>query len=178
MGLIMSIAERFERSIPELDEHRGRLKDLVAKLEKNFRKLKTKVTVQTIFSLQVVDYSSTASILENARPTENIIQFLADLNDLLHNANNSAKFRKIVSEIIGGVFDHILVSMETSAATPGNALRFGFCGVQQLVLDIHFFLLVAERFVTSTANETANKICERALRFYFTQNSKIRAPLK
>ncbi|KAJ3018728.1 UNVERIFIED_CONTAM: exocyst complex component exo84 [Siphonaria sp. JEL0065] len=170
------LAIRFDRSIPELDEHRGRLRGVISAMQNNFVKLKVKHIVQNVFSLQAVDYSSTASILENAKPTENAITFLSEINDLLRDAENSSPFRKISTDIIQGVFSQMMEA--TSWETDRGPLRFGFCGVQQLVLDIHFFLHVAEPFVNPQANEMANKVCEKALRAYFTQNAKIRANLK
>ncbi|KAJ3293381.1 exocyst complex component exo84 [Rhizoclosmatium sp. JEL0117] len=170
------LAQRFDRSIPELDEHRGRLRGLVNAMQNNFVKLKVKNVIQNVFSLQAVDYSSTASILENAKPTDNVILFLSDMNDMLRDAENSAAFRKILIDIIHGVFT--AMNEASHWENERGPLRFGFCGVQQLVLDIHFCLHVAEPFVNSSANELANKVCERALRTYFTQNTKIRATLK
>lgn len=55
---------------------------------------------------------------------------------------------------------------------------FGFGGVQQLVLDIHFFLKIAEKYISENTNSMANLICERALRLYFAQNKDIKAALK
>ncbi|KAI9327477.1 hypothetical protein BDR26DRAFT_842971 [Obelidium mucronatum] len=170
------LALRFDRSIPELDEHRGRLRGVVSAMQNNFTKLKVKYIVEKVFSLQAVDYSSTASILENAKPTESAIMFLSDINDLLRDAENSPAFRKISIDIIQGVFSQMMEA--NSWETDRGPMRFGFCGVQQLVLDIHFFLHVAEPFVNQQANEMANKVCEKALRAYFTQNAKIRANLK
>ncbi|KAJ3230788.1 exocyst complex component exo84 [Chytriomyces hyalinus] len=170
------LALRFDRSIPELDDHRGRLRGVVSAMHTNFTKLKIQYFTQKVFSLQAVDYSSTASILENARPTENVIQFLSDLNDLLADGENTTAFRKIVTEIISGLFAQMLDA--SSWETDRGPMRFGFCGVQQLVLDIHFFLHVAEAFVSPYAHDTANRICEKALKTYFTQNAKVRTGLK
>ncbi|TPX74556.1 hypothetical protein CcCBS67573_g04173 [Chytriomyces confervae] len=170
------LALRFDRSIPELDDHRGRLRGVVSAMHTNFTKLKIQYFTQKVFSLQAVDYSSTASILENARPTENVVQFLSDLNDLLADGENTTAFRKIVTEIITGLFVQMMEA--SSWETDRGPMRFGFCGVQQLVLDIHFFLHVAESFVSAHAHDTANKICEKALKTFFTQNTKVRTGLK
>ncbi|KAJ3238945.1 exocyst complex component exo84 [Chytriomyces hyalinus] len=170
------LALRFDRSIPELDDHRGRLRGVVSAMHTNFTKLKIQYFTQKVFSLQAVDYSSTASILENARPTENVVQFLSDLNDLLADGENTTAFRKIVTEIITGLFVQMMEA--SSWETDRGPMRFGFCGVQQLVLDIHFFLHVAESFVSAYAHDTANKICEKALKTFFTQNTKVRTGLK
>ncbi|KAI8622354.1 hypothetical protein BC830DRAFT_1089575 [Chytriomyces sp. MP71] len=167
---------RFDRSIPELDEHRGRLKGVVTAMRTNFTKIKVREITKKVFSLQAVDYSSTASILDNAKPTENVLQLLSDLNDLLADAENTAVFRKIVCDIVSGVFSQMMEA--NSWETEHGPLRFGFCGVQQLVLDIHFFLHIAEHFISPAANEIANKICEKALKSYFMQNAKIRGNLK
>lgn len=51
-------------------------------------------------------------------------------------------------------------------------------GVQQLVLDIHFFLRVTDLFISDETSDAANSICERALRAYFAQNKNMNVPLK
>jgi hypothetical protein len=52
--------------------------------------------------------------------------------------------------------------------TENGPRRFGFGGVQQMVLDIHLMLRICEKFVSDKANENANLICENGLRAYFT----------
>lgn len=56
--------------------------------------------------------------------------------------------------------------------------KFGFGGVQQLVLDIHLLLRIGELFVSEQTNSKANTVCEKALRLYFSQNRDVKFALK
>ncbi|KAI8803168.1 hypothetical protein BJ742DRAFT_872731 [Cladochytrium replicatum] len=63
--------------------------------------------------------------------------------------------------------------------TPAKVPRqFGFGGVQQLVLDVQFFLALAESIISEETNHLANDVCERALRLYFQQNVGLQEALK
>ena len=50
--------------------------------------------------------------------------------------------------------------------------------MQQLVLDIHYFLHVADYFVSEQTSLNANTICEKALRAYFSGNRGVGVALK
>ncbi|KAI8055897.1 Cullin repeat-like-containing domain protein [Syncephalis plumigaleata] len=56
--------------------------------------------------------------------------------------------------------------------------RFGYAGVQQFVLDIHFLLKVCDAYVSDTAASAGNMVCERALRLYFSQNKHSKRTLQ
>ncbi len=47
-----------------------------------------------------------------------------------------------------------------------------------MVLDFQFLLKCMESYVSPKANDTANEICEKALRAYFSQNKDLKAALK
>ena len=47
-----------------------------------------------------------------------------------------------------------------------------------MVLDIHLFLRIAEKYVSDPANENANLICETGLRAYFTDQQDLSGELK
>ena len=84
--------------------------------------------------------------------------------------------QKIVSEIIQRLFDFMT---ETRCWESDKGPRkFGFGGVQQLVLDIHLLLRIVEEFVSDQTNIKANTVCEKALRLYFSQNKDMKVPLK
>lgn len=55
---------------------------------------------------------------------------------------------------------------------PNGPRLFGFGGVQQLVLDVHFVLRLCEAYVNDRTNDAANEVCEKALRAYFSQRKE------
>lgn len=62
--------------------------------------------------------------------------------------------------------------------TPKGPRKFGFGGIQQLMLDMTFILRVFEEQITEESNDLSNTICEKALKSYFTQNPNVTVPLK
>lgn len=83
---------------------------------------------------------------------------------------------KIVTDIIQKLFDFMTESRCWESEK--GPRKFGFGGVQQLVLDIHLFLRIAEDYVSEQTNIKANTVCEKALRLYFSQNKDMKVALK
>jgi hypothetical protein len=55
---------------------------------------------------------------------------------------------------------------------------FGFCGVQQFILDVHLFLKVCDPYLSDRTTRVANSVCERALKTYFKRAKDPKALLK
>ncbi|KAJ1551456.1 hypothetical protein HK405_014481, partial [Cladochytrium tenue] len=94
---------RFERTIPELEEHQERLtKILEARHEQAFVDTMVAKIAGKIYSLQLSDYSSSAAILDEATPSDGIIGLLSELNGLLSEAADfpGARAHRMVSAII------------------------------------------------------------------------------
>jgi hypothetical protein len=83
---------------------------------------------------------------------------------------------KILTSIIQKLFD--FMSESRCWESDKGPRKFGFGGVQQLVLDIHLFLRIMEGYITDYTNIKANGVCERALRLYFSQNKDMKISLK
>ncbi|KAJ3328132.1 exocyst complex component exo84 [Blyttiomyces sp. JEL0837] len=172
MGLIISISIRFERSIPELQEHQQRLEGLVTEMHVNWVSKQATIILETVYNLDIAEYSSSASILEMAQPSDVIIKLLGYIDQLISDSNEYDTIAQLTSDLISKV-----ISLLNDDSLWSNR-RIGFGGVQQLVLDIHFFLKVTATYITNDCNTAANLICERALRLYFAQNPNIKAALK
>ncbi|KAI9344811.1 hypothetical protein DFJ73DRAFT_839749 [Zopfochytrium polystomum] len=173
------LAVRFERSIPELDEQGKRLAAAIdTTLEQALVSKIGAHILSRVYSLHVLDFSSSAAILDQANPTDNMIVLLGELDRMLSDAADfpSVRARRMVSDVILQLFSTML--LDTSWETERGERRFGFCGVQQLVLDVHFFLRVAGAFVNPVANAKANAVCERALKVYFGQNPGVKEKMK
>ncbi|KAJ3218340.1 exocyst complex component exo84 [Dinochytrium kinnereticum] len=167
---------RFERPIPELDDHRERIKGAIDKLENSFIRKTTNKILKELFSFDIVDYSSGASILDEAGPSESCVKLVSELNLFASHVGTPLNCRKLLSNILESFF--IRINKVESWETPKGPRRFGFGGIQQLILDIHFIIRICEAIVSQKSNEIANGICEKALRAYFSQNPDIKAPLK
>ena len=48
--------------------------------------------------------------------------------------------------------------------------RYGYAGIQQLVLDVQFIMKLCGVFVNDETSDFANDVCESALRGYFAQH--------
>lgn len=100
----------------------------------------------------------------------------------------------LMTDIIERVFDYMLkgasiyASVKHESKTQANVelcwvndngpRRFGFGGVQQMVLDVHLLLRICEKFVSDKSNEDANEVCENGLRAYFNTDQDLTGELK
>lgn len=84
--------------------------------------------------------------------------------------------QKIVTDIIHKLFE--FMSEQRCWESEKGPRKFGFGGVQQLVLDVHLFLRMAVKYVSDGTNIMANGVCEKALRLYFSQNKDMKISLK
>ncbi|RKO84385.1 hypothetical protein BDK51DRAFT_33016, partial [Blyttiomyces helicus] len=115
--------------------------------------------------------------------TEIVEQFFNIMTERKY-CGNTGRGRAIVRSMESGALEPtftevFFVSMlERCWESERGPRRFGFGGVQLIVLDIHFFLRIAEKFVTDSTQAAANEVCERALRAYFLQNQGQKATLK
>ncbi|KAJ3080588.1 exocyst complex component exo84, partial [Quaeritorhiza haematococci] len=151
----------FDRPVPELEEHRIRLRETVQAMNSAYIRVTTAKMISKDYNFPTIDYSSSASILESAKPSDAITKLVSELHMVAIELDQSTLDKKAtITDIIQRLFEFMTE------------------GVQQLVLDIHFFLRVAEQYVSEKTNLAANAICERALRAYFSQNKDMRVALK
>jgi hypothetical protein len=118
------------------------------------------------YPFPTVDYSSNNSIQDNAKPSVPITKFVVTLHSIAVSTVTPIDRHDVISRCI----ENAMVSMtQIGWETPRGPRTFGFGGVQQLVLDIHFVLRVCESYITDKTNDAANDVCEKALRTYFLQ---------
>jgi hypothetical protein len=56
--------------------------------------------------------------------------------------------------------------------------KFGFGGVQQFILDMHFILHCFKTEIPAEGNVIANQVCEKALKTYMSSSKDLATPLK
>ncbi|KAI8843644.1 hypothetical protein BC829DRAFT_400805 [Chytridium lagenaria] len=168
-----------ERPIPELDDHKEK-----SELESSFIRKTAGKLYKELYNMDFVDYSSGASILDEASPSEPCfkvshtlvcIYFLRFSSELYLFATQVGKpldCRKLLRSTLESLF--VRLNKADAWETPKGPRRFGFGGIQQLILDMHYLIRSCESIVSPKSNEIANSICEKALRAYFSQNPDIK----
>ncbi|EGF80061.1 hypothetical protein BATDEDRAFT_88866 [Batrachochytrium dendrobatidis JAM81] len=157
----IQLEEQFERVIPELDEDCIRHKASLEKVKTVFVESSCSNLIKNDYNFSKVDYSNLS----------------VGLNKLLMNMDATLDCVLLVGRVIQLLFDK-MVNTSAGWETEKGPRKFGFGGVQSLLLDIHFMLRVAETYITEDANKNANSVCEMALRAYFVQNKDLSVPLK
>ncbi|KAJ3397334.1 hypothetical protein HDV05_002962, partial [Chytridiales sp. JEL 0842] len=188
------LALRFERPIPEIYDHQARLRLITKKMRTKLIENFVGRVIPIVYNFQKADYANTAAILETSKPSDAIIKLLQELHKLGTEAEGLLDVKDLLSSVVLRILNGLMegrvtppalkkvsLTMKTPVSiweTERGPRRFGFGGVQQLVLDIHFLLQFLDAFITEESNQLANGICEKALRTYFTQNPNVTAALK
>ncbi|KAJ3338043.1 exocyst complex component exo84 [Gonapodya sp. JEL0774] len=178
--IIAQLSHRFDRPIPELEELLTVGRTLVAHTMETYCVWRSaNLTQSEIFPFERMDYSSNKGISESARPSESITRLILEIHNIAVQIE-SPPLEKF--SILATLIEQLLAIMLEpkgweNSERPGEPRAIGFGGVQQLVLDVHFFLRVCETYVTERANEMADDVCERGLRIYL-QGKKSTAQLK
>jgi hypothetical protein len=105
------------------------------------------------------------------------MKLLLELNQIGYDMDPTLDKREILSMIIERTFSHILLP-ENWVDIDNAPKRFGFGGVQNMILDIHLTLRLCDQYISEVATESANKICENGLRAYFASETDLTGELK
>ncbi|TPX54804.1 hypothetical protein PhCBS80983_g05744 [Powellomyces hirtus] len=162
------LARRFDRAIPELEDMQMSLIRKVTALQhENFVGLIRDALMKDVWNFAALDYTSNGGILDTAKPSEHIMRLIEELNKIQGALSPTLPRQQILTTIVDQIFAAMLApqSWQTPRQTPR---RLGFHGVQQLILDIHFFLRICEPLVSDATSDAANQVCEKALRTFFT----------
>ncbi|KAJ1972071.1 exocyst complex component exo84 [Dimargaris xerosporica] len=171
--LLPKIAARFSnmfhRPAVDFDNLQSRLESFPRTVQEVFCQKKSTAIAQAHYPFATMNFLSSDPITDTARPTSQMIDTVLALTSLgaqldLWPLDKRAILAAMIERFFYGMTDP--AGWDTST---GKRV-FGSQGVQQLVLDIHFFLRVAGPWVTKSANTVANKLCEKALRIYFSTN--------
>ncbi|KAJ3221573.1 exocyst complex component exo84 [Clydaea vesicula] len=96
---------RFDRPIPELEEQRLKLKTVVLAMHGSFIRLSTVKLITKDYNFPNLDYSSSASILDVAKPSEYILNLIKELNNISVEMDPSLNKRAILQHIVERLFE-------------------------------------------------------------------------
>jgi hypothetical protein len=101
------LVDRFERIIPEMDEEEMKLSNKVTKFEAKYIE-QTRVSIfQHEYPWAKLDYSSSASVLDQAMPTEAAIKMLAVLSKNLGEMDPIIDKTRIMQELVLDIFTNM-----------------------------------------------------------------------
>jgi len=158
-SLIERLKTEFDRPIPEMDELLINLQGILEKMEKFTCSLLSDYFLENNTILPSPNYQIDENISDDATPTNEIIKFTDDVYKFDMNKYTLLDSNTLYPLIFEDVFMKLINKVDSCVFTTG--------GVQQFVLDIHFFLQVCEKFINDSINQLANKLCEYALRSYY-----------
>ncbi|ORX93838.1 hypothetical protein K493DRAFT_315777 [Basidiobolus meristosporus CBS 931.73] len=172
------LSELYHGSISELQGLKSRMSGYQSTLTDIYCLRRCHSLVESTYRFADIDYSQSEDIGEDAVPCDQIIKLILDMHDI---SLEAAQWPLNRSLFIAGIIEQFFRTMNDAPCWEGDDHQpraFGYGGVHQLVLDIHFFLKVTDEFITQSTTKAANAICERALRMYFAQNPASKLPLK
>ncbi|ORX60832.1 hypothetical protein BCR36DRAFT_407833 [Piromyces finnis] len=158
-SLVERLKNEFDRPIPEMDELLINLQGILEKMEKFTCSLLSDFFLENNTILPSPNYQIDENISDDATPTNEIIKFTDDVYKFDMNKYTLLDCNTLYPLIFEDIFIKLINKVESCVFTTG--------GVQQFVLDIHFFLQVCEKFINDSINQLANKLCEYALRSYY-----------
>ncbi|KAG4093566.1 hypothetical protein H8356DRAFT_1428566 [Neocallimastix lanati (nom. inval.)] len=158
-SLIERLKKEFDRPIPEMDELLIKLQGILEQMEKFTCSLLSDYFLENNTILPSPNYQITENISDDASPTNEIIKFTDDIYKFDMSKYSILDINILYPLILEDIFLKLINKIESCVFTTG--------GVQQFVLDIHFFLQVCEKFINDSINQLANKLCEYALRSYY-----------
>lgn len=128
-------------------------------------------------------------------PKDAIIRCVQSLAQLFTTADDASRQRRNNSlaveperqpiegkSVLRGVLEQFMIdisSEENWVADQGYDRVFGYSGVQQFILDIHYLSKLCDPYLSETATKLATDSCSRALKIYFkrfTDPSRILKP--
>ncbi|KAJ3181357.1 exocyst complex component exo84 [Gaertneriomyces sp. JEL0708] len=189
-----ALTRLFQRPILELDHLHSHLQTMLDTLT-NALISRELSHLHQYYDFSKIDYTSNGGILDSAKPSAEIMRAINHINILLSppkpNMNSLAAPSptslhpslhpvQFITSLTKALFEYMSADPKCWKSKIGERRRFGFAGVQQLILDIHFFLRICEGVVSDEGVSLANEVCERALRTYFegSEAGGIKAGLK
>ncbi|KAI8055929.1 hypothetical protein BDF22DRAFT_315848 [Syncephalis plumigaleata] len=167
----------FHRPTPELQSLRNRLGGFPSTLQEVLCVKKASILLRKVYPFETIDYSQMEPDEQFGKPTKEICHLVHGLHKMAleirrHPLALDAVMANVLEEFFRGIGDASFWEKDKEPR------RFGYAGVQQFVLDIHFLLKVCDAYVSDTAASAGNMVCERALRLYFSQNKHSKRTLQ
>ncbi|KAJ1800317.1 exocyst complex component exo84 [Coemansia sp. RSA 2399] len=162
----------FGRTVTDIHNLEQRLEAFPTSLQDVFCQKHSVSAAKATFDFVTADFDRTGEVSDAMTPSPQMEQLLRRLGEMARELDQWPPLSK--RNILSGIIDCLFVQMishrnwETSA---GEKRKFSHYGVHCLVLDVHFLLRICGSLVTKSTNNMANRVCEKALRSYFTANS-------
>ncbi|KAJ2548606.1 exocyst complex component exo84, partial [Coemansia sp. RSA 1933] len=162
----------FGRTVTDIHNLEQRLEAFPTSLQDVFCQKHSVSVAKATFDFVTNDFDRTGEVGDAMTPSPQMEQLLRRLGDIARELDQWPQLSK--RNILSGIIDCLFVQMishrnwETSG---GEKRKFSHYGVHCLVLDVHFLLRVCGSLVTKSTNNMANRVCEKALRSYFTAAS-------
>ncbi|KAJ2008439.1 exocyst complex component exo84 [Coemansia thaxteri] len=166
----------FGRTVTDIHNLEQRLEAFPASLQDVFCQKHAVATSRVTFDFVSTDFAGESEVGDQMAPSPAMELMLRSLGEIARELDQWPLPKRAV---LGGIIDCMFVQMidprnwETSA---GEKRRFSHYGVHCLVLDIHFLLRVCGSLVSKSTNNMANRVCEKALRSYFSANPPASSP--
>ncbi|KAI9227877.1 MAG: Cullin repeat-like-containing domain protein [Piptocephalis tieghemiana] len=177
--LASQLSDLYNRPVTEFNGTRHRISGMSATLREVYSQRKGNSLLEVI-NLRSAQYTHEEQTESFGQPSTTVQQAI----EHLHAITVEMRYWPVDRvDIMGRILTYIFVQLDKSGrwdeeTAQGPAIAFGFAGVQQLVLDIHFFFKVCAAYITQTASSVANTICEQALRVYLSSHRENKAALK
>ncbi|KAJ1665507.1 exocyst complex component exo84 [Coemansia sp. RSA 1813] len=162
----------FGRTVTDIHNLEQRLEAFPTSLQDVFCQKHSVAVAKTTFDFVTADFDRTGEVTDAMTPSPQMEQLLRRLGEIARELDQWSPLSK--RTILSGIIDCLFVQMISHRnweTANGEKRKFSHYGVHCLVLDVHFLLRICGSLVTKSTNNMANRVCEKALRSYFTANS-------
>ncbi|KAJ1730543.1 exocyst complex component exo84 [Coemansia biformis] len=158
----------FGRPASDIHSLEQRLEAFPSSLQDVFCQRQAVAMGRASFDFATADFTETHTVDDTMVPSGPMVQLLRTLGTV---ARELDRWPLPKRAILGSIVDCLFVQMidhRNWEGTGGTRRVFSHHGVHRLVLDIHFLLRVCGSLVSKSTNTLANRVCEKALRAYFS----------
>ncbi|KAJ1739367.1 exocyst complex component exo84 [Coemansia sp. RSA 1086] len=163
----------FGRTVSDIHNLEQRLEAFPSSLQDVFCQKHSVSIAKSTFDFVTADFDIDNVVSDDMQPSSEMEQLLLQLGKIARDLDQWSSLPK--RSILGGLIDCLFVQMidhRNWEGSDGKKRTFSHYGVHRLVLDIHFLLRVCGSLVSKNTNNMANRVCEKALRSYFSAASQ------
>ncbi|KAJ2081927.1 exocyst complex component exo84 [Coemansia sp. RSA 988] len=159
----------FGRTVADIHNLEQRLEAFPASLQDVFCQKHAQAIARASFDFVTANFSDNDSVVSDSMaPSSQMESLLQQLGGVARELDQWPLAKR---SVLSGIIDCLFVQMidpHNWESADGSKRSFGHYGVHRLVLDVHFLLRVCGSLVSKSTNNMANRVCEKALRSYFS----------
>ncbi|KAJ2804257.1 exocyst complex component exo84 [Coemansia guatemalensis] len=159
----------FGRTVADIHNLEQRLEAFPASLQDVFCQKHAQAIARSSFDFVTASFADNDStVSDSMAPSSQMESLLQQLGAVARELDQWPLAKR---SVLSGIIDCLFVQMidpHNWEAADGSKRSFGHYGVHRLVLDVHFLLRVCGSLVSKSTNNMANRVCEKALRSYFS----------